>query len=153
GGGAALGKPASRTAPGGQAMSQVRRRSVVDYGYGEMARRRERLLAAASPALRARLLGSPPAYDSVGTHWITVDIPKRERLIERDVDASPGVADVLRREVRSLERARDGLRAEIEALRRELQEALSAADGPGIADVARRFILEMQRSGYRINGH
>ena len=61
----------------------------VDFGYREMAARRERLLAGASPALRARMLGTTPAYRAVETtHWITVDIARGERTIERLLSAS-----------------------------------------------------------------
>lgn len=132
------------------------RRPVVDYGYGAMAGRRERLLAAASPALRARLLGSPPSYGAVrGAHWITVDIARRERIIERNVDATPGIAEILRREVRTLEQRRDGLRAEIAALRREQADTLVDDDDDdplAIARIAKRFLGELAQLGYRIEG-
>jgi hypothetical protein len=136
-------------------MSQVvHRGDVVDYGYGEMAARRKQLLAAASPALRARMLGSSPSYASVKTaHWITVDIAKGERTIERDANATPGIAEVLRREVRSLERSRDSLRAEIEALRQEQETMLSEdREESRLGAITRCFLVELERAGYRIDG-
>ena len=35
---------------------------IVDYGYRAAAERRERLLAASSPAVRARILSKPAAW-------------------------------------------------------------------------------------------
>ena len=128
---------------------------VVDFGFRAAAARRERLLAAASPALRARLLGTTPAYGSVKTtHWISVDLATGARTVERHVDASPGLAEVLRREVRALERTRASLRAEIEALRQEYEMALAEDedDAAGMGEIAGRFLAELAGTGYRIDG-
>src|SRR5437762_1249306 len=89
----------------------------------------------ASPSPR-----TAPDYRSVRTtHWVTVDIPAGRREIMRNVDASPGLAAVLRREVRGLERRRAALQAELETLRAQLDAAAGGAQF-GIAEVVGHFI-------------
>jgi hypothetical protein len=83
------------TARTGPSRTGPSRTEVVDYGYRAAAARRERLLAASSPAVRARILGKPAAYGA----------------------DDPPEPDGLRREIRELERQRQSLAAEVERLR------------------------------------
>jgi chromosomal replication initiator protein len=101
------------------------RTEIVDYGYRAAAERRDRLLAASSPAVRARILGKPAAVDSE--------------------------SNGLRGEIRELQRKHESLAAEVEQLRRERQE-LAAFRTLAIDDVAARFVDEVARVGYRIEG-
>src|SRR5215475_2881410 len=102
---------------------------IVDYGYRAVAERRERLLAASSAAVRARILGKPAA-------WGAGDGAELKGL---------------RGEVRALARKLRSLAAEVEQLRQaRLQPAPSG--GLTIADVAARFVDEAARAGYRIDG-
>jgi len=101
---------------------------IVDYGYRAVAERRERLLAASSPAVRARILGKPAA-------WGAGDGAELQGL---------------RGEVRELARRLRSLAAEVEQLRQAQPPAPSR--GVAIADVAARFVDEAARAGYRIDG-
>jgi chromosomal replication initiation ATPase DnaA len=104
---------------------------VVDYGYRAAAERRERLLAASSPAVRARILGKPAALGAG-------DGPELQGL---------------RREVHALARNLRTLAAEVERLRQaQLQLQPAPSGGVTIADVAARFVEEAARAGYRIDG-
>ncbi len=131
------------------------RTGVIDYGYREAAARRERLLAAASPAVRARIEGTRAAHGSVPTAArITVDLASGTRLIERvvrDPDASNGRRGDLRAEIRELERQRESLRCEVERLRQERQQ-LGPFQSRGIAEVVGGFLAELARAGYCIDG-
>jgi hypothetical protein len=131
------------------------RTDVVDYGYREAAARRERLLAAASPAVRARIVGTRAAYGSVPTAArITVDLASGKRRIERgarEPDASNGRRGDLRAEIRELERQRESLRCEVERLRQERQQ-LGPFQSRGIAEVVGCFLAELARAGYCIDG-
>jgi cell division protein FtsB len=123
-----------------------------DCGYRETAARRERLLAAASPAVRAHILGTPPDHASTAVvHRITVDIAKGERTIDRDIgprppDAAQRQAVRLRREIGKLQQRCEALRGEVEQLRRQ------AAVDCEVADVARQFLVELARVGYAVDG-
>jgi len=131
------------------------RTGVIDYGYREAAARRERLLAAASPAVRARIVGTRAAYGSVPTAArITVDRARGTRLIEREAREPDDAKDrrgELRAEIRELERQREALRGEVERLRQERQQ-LGPFQSRGIAEVVGRFLAELARAGYRIDG-
>ena len=76
---------------------------IVDYGYRAVAERRERLLAASSPAVRARILGKPAA-------WGAGDGAELQGL---------------RGEVRELARKLRSLAAEVEQLRQAPPQAVS----------------------------
>src|SRR5262252_4410001 len=95
---------------------------IVDYGYRATAERRERLLAASSPAVRARILGKPAA-------WGAGDAPELQGL---------------RGEIRELARRLRSLAAEVEQLRQERPQP-APSRGVAIAAVA-------ARAGYRIDG-
>jgi DnaA-like protein len=131
------------------------RTDVVGYGYREAAARRQRLLAAQSPAVRARIEGTRAAYDSVPTAArITVDLARGTRLIERaarDPDDAGDRRGGLRAEIRALERQREALRGEVERLRQERLK-LQPFQSSGIAEVVERFLAELARAGYRIEG-
>jgi hypothetical protein len=105
------------------------RSDTVDYGYRAAAERRERLLAASSPAVRARILGKPAALGAG-------DGPELQGL---------------RGEVRALARNLRTLAAEVERLRQARPQP-APSGGVTIADVAARFIDEAARAGYRIDG-
>jgi len=102
---------------------------IVDYGYRAVAERRERLLAASSPAVRARILGKPAA-------WGAGDAPELQGL---------------RGEVRALARKLRSLAAEVEQLRQARPQP-APSRGVAIAAVAARFVDEAARAGYRIDG-
>jgi Bacterial dnaA protein helix-turn-helix len=103
------------------------RTEVVDYGYRAMAERRERLLAASSPAVRARILGKPPIVD-----------PESSGLLG---------------EIRELRRKHESLAAEVAELRQEQRRLAPSHGDCSIADVAKRFVAELARVGYRIEGN
>jgi len=111
------------------------RSTIVDCGYREAAERRERLVANASPAVRARILGTRPAYgaNSEGTA----------------PGGAQGEVDRLQREIRELALEQKTMQGELEALRR--QQAMAPASR-AIADVARRFVADLAHVGYRIKG-
>jgi hypothetical protein len=131
------------------------RTGVIDYGYREAAQRRERLLAAQSPAVRARIAGTRAAYGSVPTAArITVDLASGTRLIERyvrDPDDARDQRRDLRAKIRELERQREALRGEVERLREQSQQ-LVPSQSRGIAEVVERFLAELARVGYCIDG-
>src|SRR5215468_950839 len=102
---------------------------IVDYGYRAVAERRERLLAASSPAVRARILGKPAAWGA------------------GDGAELKGLRD----EVRALQRKLRSLAAEVEQLRQARPQP-APSGGVSIADVAARFVDEAARAGYRIDG-
>jgi hypothetical protein len=114
-----------------------------------MAARRERLLAASSPAVRAKILGLPPAHEAeCAAHRITVDLGAGLRTIERNV--SSGQLERLRREVRALARQCEAVRGELGELREQHRRALEGGPPRGIADVAGCFVGHLARLGYRI---
>ena len=131
------------------------RTDVVDYGYREAAARRQRLLAAQSPAVRARIEGTRAVYGSVPTAArITVDLARGTRTIERharDPDDARDQRGDLRTEIRALERQREALRCEVERLRQERLQ-LASFQSSGIAEVVECFLAELARAGYRIDG-
>src|SRR5215468_11106391 len=89
---------------------------IVDYGYRATAERRERLLAASSPAVRARILGKPAAFGA----------------------GDGGELKGLRDEVRALQRRLRSLAAEVEQLRQARPQP-APSGSLTIADVAARF--------------
>jgi Bacterial dnaA protein helix-turn-helix len=120
------------------------RSDVVDYGFREAAARRERLLAASSPAVRARIAGTRAAYESVPTAGrITVDLATGMRTIVKEVQPD------LRVEFRELRRQLEALRREVERLREEGQQPVQSS---GIAEVVECFVAELADAGYCIDG-
>src|SRR5262245_43783638 len=111
-------------------MEGMNKHDIVDYGYRAVAERRERLLAASSPAVRARILGKPAA-------WGAGDGAELKGL---------------RGEVRALERKLRSLAAEVERLRQERPPPPAPIPRLTIADLAARFVDEAARAGYRIDG-
>jgi len=109
------------------------RSTIVDCGYREAADRRERLVANASPAVRARILGTRPACGANSEGTAT--------------GGAQGEVDRLQREIRELALEQKTMQGALEALRR--QQAM-APPCRGIADVARRFVAELAHVGYRI---
>ena len=109
------------------------RSTIVDCGYREAADRRERLVANASPAVRARILGTRPACGANSEGTAT--------------GGARGEVDRLQREIRELALEQKTMQGELEELRR--QQAM-APPCCGIADVARRFVAELAHVGYRI---
>ena len=110
------------------------RSTIVDCGYREAAERRERLVANASPAVRARILGTRPAYGA-------------DDAAPTATGGAQGEVDRLQREIRELALVQKAMQGELEALRR--QQAMAPASR-AIADVARRFVAELAHVGYRI---
>src|SRR5262249_35734667 len=130
------GRVARRTAAGGRPMIDRARSTIVDCGYREAAERRERLVAHPSPAVRARSLGTRPAYGA-------------DDAAPTATGGAQGEVDRLQREIRELALVQKAMQGELEALRR--QQAMAPASR-AIADVARRFVADLAHVGYRIKG-
>lgn len=131
-------------------MSRMHREGVVDYGYGASVARRERLLAAAAPAVRARVLGLAPTHaETCAAHNIEVDLGTGLRTIERGV--SSGQLERLQAEVRALAWECREVRSELEELREQRDELAPRGSRMRIARVAHCFVEQLERAGYRID--